>query len=67
MKKQLLIFWNCTIWGSHKWTSRGGQRFNNPELYPPIHSVEDFKEDIRMYCNLCGKESELSKKFREKI
>jgi hypothetical protein len=37
------------------------------DLYPPIHSMEDFKEDIRMYCEHCGKESEISKKFRETI
>lgn len=55
--------WQCHIWKFHKWTS--AQEQGIPPTKEQLESgIKGFCDYAKMYCKICGTESELSKKMR---
>lgn len=62
--REIVKLWDCRIWDFHDWTCAA------VEGIPPTDEqlgggVEGFYDYARMYCKRCGKESEISQRYRK--
>jgi hypothetical protein len=55
--------WNCRIWKFHKWTCSHEQGIK-PTKEQLENGIEGFYDYAKMYCEICGTESKLSKQIR---
>lgn len=55
--------WNCRIWKFHKWTCNHEQGIK-PTKEQLENGIEGFYDYAKMYCKICGTESNLSKQIR---
>jgi len=55
--------WNCRIWKFHKWTCHHEQGIK-PTKEQLENGIEGFYDYAKMYCKICGTESNLSKQMR---
>ena len=63
MRRVLALLFLCKLMGDHKWTCAAQEGI--PATDAQLHAgVDGFKDYARMYCKRCGKESDLSLKFR---
>lgn len=62
MKELIKKLWFCKIFNWHEWTSKSRQA-----PVKKISTIDDFLDYATMYCERCGKVSELSKQFNQKI
>jgi hypothetical protein len=55
--------WNCRIFKFHKWTSNA-EKGIKPTKEQLEKGIEGFNDYAKVYCEICGTESKLSKKLR---